>query len=293
MCRTAWFVLLPSALSCSLAGCGEVPPASPDAASADGPAAAACDLSRPFGVPQQVAGLNSTSIDSSVSFSPDELTAYLSSNRGGDFNLYTATRTSLSAPFGALAPLPAINTASDEVGASASADGKSLVFVRYDPTANLFLSTRGTDGVFTAAAPLTEVNSVDNGELDPRLSPDGLTLYYATRGAATLDLYVARRSSLSTTFAAGAPIEELNQQGVDEGSPFVTADGRTILYTRYTNEGNVWTATRSAPNERFGASTPVPGADGYVQWLSGDGCRLYVIQKVGQDDHIFMQARPK
>jgi Tol biopolymer transport system component len=52
------------------------------------------------------------------------------SDRGGDYDIYLATRPSRTVPFGAPVPIDAVNTADDEADPCLSTDGKTLYFAR-------------------------------------------------------------------------------------------------------------------------------------------------------------------
>ena len=63
------------------------------------------------------------------SLTADGLTIYFSSNRGGSFDLYRATRPSLDAPFAMPAAVPVLNAdAHNELSPEISSDGKFIHF---------------------------------------------------------------------------------------------------------------------------------------------------------------------
>lgn len=65
-------------------------------------------------------------------------------------------------------------------------------------------------------------------ESSPRLSADGLSLYFA-RGSTTSDLFVARRATIHDAFSGATPVASVNGPTSDEGSPAVTGDGLTLF----------------------------------------------------------------
>ncbi len=88
-------------------------------------------------------------------------------------------------------------------------------------------------------SPLDEVNSSgnDNG---PHSSPDGLTIYFDTRrddGPGGADLYQATRPTLDAPFGPAEPIPGVNTEA-DETDPWVSPDGKYIVFTRKTESGN-------------------------------------------------------
>jgi Tol biopolymer transport system component len=97
---------------------------------------------------------------------------------------------------------------------------------------------------------LTEINSpVD--DTDPALSPDGLTLVFASDRPDTLggrDLYMASRASRASTFGPVVHLIDLSSSEAD-GEPSLSADGRTLYFASERPGGvggrDLWYATRS------------------------------------------------
>jgi hypothetical protein len=72
-----------------------------------------------------------------------------------------------------------------------------------------------------------------NVALSPALSADKLTLYYTKRVGSQLDIFEIRRASPSDTFAgAGTPLSSTINTGADETDPFISSDGKTLLFAR-------------------------------------------------------------
>lgn len=102
------------------------------------PGSAATDVYRTvlgsggFGVPEMVPSLNSAS-DDAARVTPDELQAFVTSNRtggkGGN-DLYYASRTSTQVGFSTPVPIDSVNTSAQENGLFVSEDGCALYFSR-------------------------------------------------------------------------------------------------------------------------------------------------------------------
>ena len=95
----------------------------------------------------RVAELSTASDDRMPNVRADGLEIVFSSNRGGNMDIYVATRASVTAPWSAPQPLdnPNINTAGSETRSSLSADGTRLYFGRKVDAADpgdVFVATR-------------------------------------------------------------------------------------------------------------------------------------------------------
>lgn len=89
-------------------------------------------LAQAFGAPAAVTELNSGADDNGATFTQDDRTAILSSNRpngAGGYDLYQAVRPVAGAPFSTPVPLTELNTSATEADASLSPDGQELFFV--------------------------------------------------------------------------------------------------------------------------------------------------------------------
>jgi len=131
----------------------------------------------------------------------------------------------LDAPFQDLHKVPGINSAAEDFGPTLSADERTIYFVRYspaDPTGlsslDLYVATRPSrDEPFGAAVPLDALNTIYE-DSDPSLSPDELSLYFASNRDGAPDIFVARRAHRDDAFG---PAESV-------GSVVNSADGIEI-----------------------------------------------------------------
>ena len=89
------------------------------------------DLNSPFDEVTNLAELNTVSNDHAPFISPDGLTLHFDSDRNGYWQLFKATRQSLSQPFGNVEHLSAFDTPDGwSVHPSLSSDGSALYFIR-------------------------------------------------------------------------------------------------------------------------------------------------------------------
>jgi len=81
-----------------------------------------------FGEVTNLDGLNSSSVDQSPSLTDDELTLIFTSSRAGDYDLWSATRASTSAAFGAPELVAELDTSAGELNVTVSGDGREVFF---------------------------------------------------------------------------------------------------------------------------------------------------------------------
>jgi Tol biopolymer transport system component len=254
--------------------------ASPDARGAR------CDLAKPFGAPTLVASLNGTGRDLHAMIA-DDLTLYMTSDRRGTMDLFTATRGSSDAPWSTPSPLAGFSTNDTELSPFVTADGLTMVY-GYAPqgqlNSDIYIATRSAQSVgFSPGTPVAAVNSAFD-DADTVLTADGALLYFDSSrpGTGGYDLYVAARLPTGE-YGAPQPVSELNTTAYD-AHPRITADGLRIYYSSMRTDGgapggaDIWTAAREARSMPFGTPTLVgelsTTSNESPTWISPDGCRL-------------------
>ncbi|MCA0448072.1 MAG: T9SS type A sorting domain-containing protein [Bacteroidetes bacterium] len=138
---------------------------------------------------------------------------------------------------------------------------------------------------------------------DPgQLSKDGLEYYLSSSfNSFTSRLYVLQRGSLGEQF--GSPkllIGSINDTNFKKIQPSITADKKTIVFVRSTDEsweGNdLYIATRSDSSLPFDMIRPLselntPNAGEGYPWISPDGLRLYFSKGMGSKNDLFVSKR--
>ncbi|MCK4292162.1 MAG: PD40 domain-containing protein [Planctomycetes bacterium] len=170
----------------------------------------------PFAAPVNLTGINTSRHEFSPTLSADQLSIFFSSDRPGgrgNFDLWVATRPSKSAPFANPVNLGSpVNSSSPDFSPCLPADGLSLYFNSSrsggSGQCDLHVTTRATiNSPWSTPQNLgPRINSYRPDGL-PRISDDGLTLFYATSkpgGYGYDDLYVVTRAS--TSEAWGTPL---------------------------------------------------------------------------------------
>lgn len=139
-----------------------------------------------------------------------------------------------------------INTTGDDYSPSCTADGKTVVFSsrsKEESTHKIYTCTN-EGGVWTKPCPILEVSSESNDET-PFISADGQILLFSSdrpggyspsvtadnNKRITYDIYISRRVSGQWTIPEMLP-GEVNTN-MNERSPSLSADGRTIFFTRF------------------------------------------------------------
>lgn len=252
---------------------------SADVASSDAPVAAACNLSAPFGNIGPVTSLDTSFIDGQAALSPDELTVYFLSNRlNAGSNVFTASRSTKTAPFGSVAPLASLNvTGADTWNATLTGDAlTAYVVTDQGGVDHMYVAKRASSLV--AFGPFNQMPSpIVTGE-QPFVRPDGQVLYYTDQTTAPLSIARAALGPSPSVSTVAVAVT-----GHDVGIPVVNASD-TILYFAVFHAGqidsyDIWMATRPTASAAWSAPSPVtelntPSFD-VPSWISADGCRIY------------------
>ena len=313
-----WFVVV------ALAGCRFLPGAAgsnDDAAidaidapvdiAIDMPAGANCydkwfDNSIRFYTPVAVTSVNSNTYDRDPFLTADELTIYISTQRGtsdGSSRIYVAKRLNPTANFSTPVEASEFSSTMSESKLSISADNKVAVV--------------GSNRVGSAAVDVWEsirLNVTDNwpamnrtnvmmvetagNEHDPTLSANAQHLYLAP------DNVQPQRIAMSTRAGNGmfGPPVVFNElySATGDADPSPTPDERILVFSSNRTGvglGDVWYATRATSTGTFSAPKLVPDINTTVYegdpHLSSDGCRIYFARSPGTNDWDIYQATAK
>lgn len=265
-----------------------------------------CDPTKPFGTPVALDELNTVSQDLAPSLSPDELTVYLFSDRGGagtlgGFDFFVATRSSLTAPFGTPAVLAGVNTSGDDECASVTGDGLFLYVDRFSSAANwdIYVAQRANTtvdfGTPTAVTSLNQAGAI--GDENQFVLPDNSAMYFISTRGSSLDIYRAARN-VGGTFDAAVDVLPTTDSEVTMA---VTSDELTMLFssdkTPSTGSYDIWMTKRATKADGWGTPVHVDelstAGNDSVTWISADGCDAYVTHDVsGRGNDIFWARRP-
>jgi hypothetical protein len=229
----------------------------------------------PFPAPVNMADIDTAGYnDQDLKLSQDELTAFFVSDRPttsgpSGWTIWTASRTDRTAPLGPATPLPTTNLSNGIFSLSLEGDLLTLYFEGTQPGGinGLFMATRnGLSDPFGAPKLLF------NDAGDPWISRDTTHLYYDSGG----NIFVANRmgpaffGSVSVMPNASSPVVS-----PDELTMYLAQDGNTGTRT------DIAIARRASTADPFGTPPlPVLGVntndDDWPDWISDDGCRLYL-----------------
>jgi Tol biopolymer transport system component len=300
------------------AGPGDGQPPSPDTldpdalpidGGIDGPPAASClprwyDGSVTFGPPTQITELAAPAIDRDPYLSPDELTIYFSAERPSSMSgdIFTATRASLSAPFGP--PQRSADISSSAYDSRFSMTSSELIAVVASDrsggkgNSDIWIATRANKAapfaLFLQSTGLSNINGSDS-ERDPELSADGLRIYLSA--GSPQRIVVSERSSLLGDFGIVQQIPQLFS-GSGDADPSLSPDERIIVFTslRGGGDSDLYYARRADKAASFGGPTRLPNginsnsANDGDPVLSPDGCRLYFASDRSGNWEIYVAA---
>ncbi|MBT4867476.1 MAG: hypothetical protein HON53_20420, partial [Planctomycetaceae bacterium] len=156
----------------------------------------------------------------------------------------------------------ALNTAANEVGPVLSPNGKQLYFYSDRPGGlggtDIYVASPAASGEWDKPLNLgPKVNSIAH-EYDPAISPDGLSLYFASNRSdetakkiaddqqpadpdwnvtlraqldlKTFDLYRSRRNGMDTEWGPSTALAEINRPDSTDGAPFVSPNGAFLYF---------------------------------------------------------------
>jgi Tol biopolymer transport system component len=170
--------------------------------------------------------------DETPRLSADDKTLYFASGRGGNgtLDIYAVTRPAAgSTAWGTPLALSAVNTTtqSEKWFMPCGTDRYVMVQSRTKDDSDLVEGTLGGG----PPTPLTALNSLAN-ETGTFVSPDCLTIYFASARVAPLQIYRSQRASLTAPWQPPTPVVDLVIAGGNgnQEDPWLSADGRTFAF---------------------------------------------------------------
>ncbi len=181
--------------------------------------------------------------------------------------------------------LPWSQLPAGDVGPVRLSDDERTIY--FDDTQDLFVASRSDrSAAFGPPARLDAVNAASARDIDPMVSHDGSTLWFASERSGPDLLYVARHTA-GGGFGSPAPLTAINDptQGVDTWQPFVSADGSELWFSSdraapTSGEGggfDLWRAHGSSADfaaPEFVAEVSSPDHE-WLPMLSPDGLTLF------------------
>jgi hypothetical protein len=198
-------------------------------------------------------------------------TAFVSGQRT---NLYLATRASTSLPFGAPAPIAALNSADNDYNPVVAPDNLEILFARWSEAAGtqpkIMRATRASQAV--AWQPPVETGLLG---YPSSISADGLVLYYAPHYSSACAsgtapcFFRAARPTLGGTW--GGPVQfDLSSDADYLRSPAVSSDGSRVLVSgAAASSGNPMIMEGVAVGDGFGEFVGIPALEIGVDLIEG------------------------
>ncbi len=188
-----------------------------------------------FGPPQLEAAISSPEADGRFTMTGNRLIGVVASNRTGtegNTDLWLATRTDASAPFGtfeAADGMPNINSGGEELDPELAFDGLTLYVTREGPRRIARSVRSNVNGSFGSPQ---DVGGLAAGDADPSLSPDELVIVFSSRrnGSSTDELWYAARTGKTAAFGTPALVPGVNSGGNQEVDPALSADGCRLYF---------------------------------------------------------------
>lgn len=252
------------------------------------------------------------SCECGLSMSADGLTVYFDGHRVGaaDSDLYMKSRPSTDAQWGPTVNLgPTVNTAACEACPCISADGLELYYsglpaMNEDEPSDIWVTRRISPE--TPWEPPERLGSVINTpachEVEPCLSSDGLSLYFASNQNSSnrqrFDIWVSTRKAKNELWEPAVPLGPAVNAG-GAWAPSLSANGLVLFFSSARPGGvasptDIWMARRASlldPWTEPVCVSPIPDSSTciYLTRVSADGTTLYVTEGNG---HYFICQAP-
>ena len=228
-----------------------------------------------FGEPTNLGPkVNTSSGDCVTCFSSDGLEMYIDSGRPGGYghwDIWVARRPTKDDDWGTPVNLGAnVNSSSLDSFSHISADGLELYFESKRlggvGGGDIWVAKRATrNDAWGIPVNLGTPVNTSGSDSAPRLSTDGLELYYgSSRGYGAHDIWVSRRATKNDPWEPPVNLGAVVNSSADEFCPFVSADGLALFFSGNRGQphrpggfGNsdMWVTRRASVFESW--STPV------------------------------------
>jgi Tol biopolymer transport system component len=261
----------------------------------------------PFGTPQRVVELASISPDDDPSVTGDGLEIIFNSSRSapgyGNGDLWVATRTTTSMPFGTPTLITELSTPQDETAPKMTEDGLTIYFGsdrRNGGTdlRDIYVATRANrSAAWSAPTRIVEL-STNLSEAAAMPSRDGLVMVFTTTRDGSTDLWHASRTSTAQPWGNLRRIDELFDPVADDGEPWLSPDGLVLFFASNRAGGQgmaIWQTSRPARDQPFAAPVLVSELDTATvdtdPWLSPDLRTIYFMSDRGGVADIYRATR--
>lgn len=210
------------------------------------------DRAERFDEPVEIGVVNSDAFETSPALSLNGLDLWFSSDReggAGEADIYVASRTTRTEPFGTPVLVPSLNSEFDDIPRP-PAMGDTVMPLgsrRTDDTYFTYLATRPSrDAPFGTPVLIEELTGPGLIIVDAQLSEDGLLLLYTSvaEDDAPGDLYATMRPSLREPFGTPVLLEGVNSPE-DDRDPWLSPDGSMLYFSsNRSGDSEIYSAER-------------------------------------------------
>lgn len=259
-----------------------------------------------FGMPSDVAELDTSFDEDDPTLTADMLEIYFDSGRPGLGNedIYRAVRRSVSDPWDPPQLVTELSTPNADLSPGISGDGLTMYLATNAGGGNgldIHVSTRpDRESAWSTPVRVVELSSPDE-DTNAQPTGDGLELWFCSRrgGATDRQLYLATRSNMNAPWSSPVAVTAVN---VDLSTytcdPWASDDRRWLYFAsnRPGGEGGVdiWRVERPTP-ETFGVAEPVAEVDTasaeHDPWLSPDQRTMFFMHRSGGSSAIASASR--
>lgn len=189
-------------------------------------------IGQPWSTPPSKLPFDTASSEETPRFSVDDKTLYFASDRttAGNLDIYSVPHTPGANTWGAAKVMTPFNsTTLTEKWLSLCSDGH-YVIVQGPPTGDSHLFEGTLDGAAPVA--IDTVNATTGADTGAFLTPDCLTLYFASLRATPEKIYVSHRATVTAAWGAPATVDDFKITGGNgnEEDPWLSPDNRTFAF---------------------------------------------------------------
>jgi len=241
-----------------------------------------------FGNASPVTELYTEGVEDNPTLTADGLELFFTSDRGGDMDVWVATRARTSELFGEPELVVEANTDETETSPAITLDGLTLFVGQRDQAGGLglydvwVLERSSRTAAWSEKFNVTELNSPEDDTPRPPAMNDTVMPLSSRRSMEGYRTYLATRASSYDAFGEPMLVEELTVAGQSTVDGYLSEDGLMLFYSSAAeeNRGDLYYATRASADQPFGAPTAIfdlntSAADERDPWLSPDGTLLY------------------
>jgi Tol biopolymer transport system component len=242
--------------------------------------------------PLRINGINTTVNDGCPIEGPDGHVLFFASNRTGNLDIWTASRTSEDAAWSEAEPLPPPVNSPDSDFCPTPLPANRLLFVSTRSNncggagnnPDIYYTRHHPKWGWLPPEPLSCAVNSGFEEFSPSLvEAEGATmLFFSSNRSGLHKIYMSVLQS-DGQWSPATAVTELNWPGAQDARPNVRKDGLEIVFdsTRVAGQFDIYTATRSSILEPWSAVVPIgpvvndPTASETRASISRDGNRLY------------------